>query len=70
MPDRDTIALQRRKQRLDDKFDRILSRQIGIKYIVKMLMREDRKLLKQFKETLEELKAVKKELEEKNQNAG
>ena len=64
MPDRDTVKLQRRLKRLGDKADGIISKKVGINCSIKLLMRKDDQLTKEWGKTIKEIQEIRKQLGE------
>ena len=64
MQDRDTVKLQKRLAYLKDRRECILTRQIGLRFVMNTLHREDRKLLKLYIKCDKEICAISQELEE------
>lgn len=56
--------LQRKLKRLEDKLDGIINEQVGIKCAIKLLMRKDKQLLKEWFKTKKEISDVNKQLDE------
>lgn len=56
--------LQRKLKRLEDKLDGIINEQVGINCAIKLLMRKDKQLLKEWFKTKREISDVNKQLDE------
>ena len=53
---------EQKMHRLYDRLDGIVSRQVGIKYAIKRLMRVDKELLKQYAKVCKEIDALREEV--------
>lgn len=58
------MTKEQKMHRLYDRLDGIVSKQVGIKYAIKRLMRVDRELLKQYAKVCKEIDALREEVEE------
>lgn len=61
----DTVNLQKKKKRLEDRLEGNISKQVGISVAIKTLNRKQRELVKQFGVLSDELSSVRKELEKR-----
>ncbi len=64
MPDRNTVKLKKRLARLYDRSDNLISKSVGINYVIKTLIRMDKKIVKEWGKTGEEIRTIRKELGE------
>ena len=62
MPDRDALKLQRKLNRLQDKADSLVSKGIGISLAIKILIRKDKQLTREWGKTIAEIDKIRKEL--------
>lgn len=58
------MTKEQKMHRLYDRLDGIVSKQVGIKYAIKKLMRVDRELLKQYAKVCKEIDALRGEVAE------
>lgn len=60
----DKEKLQRKLNRLNDKADGIISKKIGVNYSIKLLMRKENQLTKEWGKTIKEIQQIRKQLGE------
>ncbi len=58
------MTKEQKMHRLYDRLDGIVSKQVGVNYAIKKLMRVDRELLKQYAKVCKEIDALREEATE------
>jgi len=58
------MTKEQKMHRLYDRLDGIVSKQVGVNYAIKKLMRVDRELLKQYAKVCKEIDALREEVAE------